>query len=117
MTALPRAVLRPSSTAHTDDERLTAASSPVHDPLWMLARQFQTGGFLAEDGGSPVTVTMNQVRAPLVLDGHPVDAQVEPLVEAEPLPGGQLVDTGTRVRLASELFRLLVDSGAADPDV
>ena len=30
------------------------ATAPVHDPLWLLGRQWQTGEFQAEDGGSPV---------------------------------------------------------------
>jgi hypothetical protein len=117
VTALPGAVLRPSSTAATDDERLAAVAAPVHDPLWLLARQYQTGAFLAEDGGPPVAVTMSHVQGPLALAGSPVHGQVEPRVEAEPIPGGVLVDTATRVRLAGELFRLLADAGSPDADV
>ena len=30
------------------------ATAPLHDPLWLLARQWQTGEFAAQDGGTPV---------------------------------------------------------------
>jgi hypothetical protein len=37
----------------------------VHDPLWMLARQWQTGEFHGEDGGTPVQVQARMRRSPL----------------------------------------------------
>ncbi|HET7474581.1 MAG TPA: hypothetical protein VFJ97_00985 [Dermatophilaceae bacterium] len=117
MTALTGASLHPWSTAATEPERLAAVAAGVHDPLWLLARQFQTGGLLAEDGGTPVTVTMSHLQAPLSVAGRPAAGQVEPLVEAEPAPAGDLVDTATRVRLASELFRLAADAGVGDADL
>ncbi len=30
----------------------------IRDPLWMLARQWQVGEFLGDDGGSPVQATL-----------------------------------------------------------
>ena len=117
MTNLLGAGLTPSTTASTPDERLTAASAPVHDPLWMLSRQFQTGGWVAEDGGTPVSVTMTHATAPVILAGRPVASQLAPVVEAEPLPPVPALDTGSRVRMASELFRLVSDAAASDHDI
>jgi hypothetical protein len=36
-----------------------ALRADIHDPLWMLARQWQLGEFRGEDGGSPVTATFH----------------------------------------------------------
>ena len=37
----------------------------LHDPLWMLARQWQVGEFTAQDTGSPLQVRARIERAPL----------------------------------------------------
>jgi hypothetical protein len=37
----------------------------VHDPLWLLARQWQTGEFKADDAGSPVGAQLQLETAPL----------------------------------------------------
>ncbi len=37
-----------------DDEMTEAVQARIYDPLWMLARQWQTGEFQGEDTGSPV---------------------------------------------------------------
>src|SRR5262245_37774607 len=37
----------------------------IADPLWMLARQWQTGEFDAEDAGSPIAVTVVSGAQPL----------------------------------------------------
>jgi hypothetical protein len=109
--------LRPSSTALTDTDRLAAVTAPVRDPLWFLARQVQTRGFLADDGGSPVSVTSGHTTAPLVVDGRPVTSPLDPDIEAEPpTPAGRL-DTATRVRLATELLRRVRDAGVPDSTV
>lgn len=104
-------VLRPSSTASTDEQRLGAVAAPVRDPLWFLARQFQTGGFIADDAGSPVTVRISHTSAPLSVEGRPVTGPLEPDIEAEPPTPVDQVDTATRIRLATELFRRLADAG------
>jgi hypothetical protein len=43
-------------TGHKDIE--VGLQARVHDPLWMLARQWQVGEFRAEDAGSPVVARM-----------------------------------------------------------
>ncbi|HET7801547.1 MAG TPA: hypothetical protein VFL38_14080 [Humibacillus xanthopallidus] len=103
--------LRPASTAGTDEQRLAAVTAPVRDPLWFLARQLQTRGFVADDGGSPVTVAVGRSTTPLTVDGKPVTAPLEPDVEAEPPTPRDRIDTATRIRLATELFRRVVDGG------
>ena len=37
----------------------------LHDPLWMLARQWQVGEFAGEDAGSPLQARAQVERAPL----------------------------------------------------
>jgi hypothetical protein len=39
----------------------------VHDPLWMLARQWQFGEFQGEDTGSPVWASLTGARSPIAL--------------------------------------------------
>ena len=85
----------------------------MRDPLWLLARQWQTGAFLAADAGRPVQVTLQHAGAPIVLDGAPLTGPIQPVVEAEPLPAVQALDTAARVRLAGELVHRLRDAGLA----
>ena len=40
------------------------ATAPVHDPLWLLARQWQVGEFAGQDGGTPVIARWRGVAAP-----------------------------------------------------
>jgi hypothetical protein len=50
--------LRLEPTPHSDviDPGLHAA---IHDPLWMLARQWQLGEFQGEDVGSPIEADLH----------------------------------------------------------
>jgi hypothetical protein len=100
--------LRPRSTAAQVDEERDALAAPVADPLWLLARQWQTTAFVADDAGTPVTVRLAHVTQPLELDGASLSGPLEPLVEAEP-PAAP--DTATRARLGAELLRRLRDAG------
>jgi hypothetical protein len=68
----------------------------VHDPLWLLTRQWQLGEFEGEDAGSPVTVHVSLTTCPLAswqpgdpADGNPVqpwspELLLEPSVGREP---------------------------------
>ena len=40
----------------TRSPSLLGIEARIHDPLWLLARQWQFGEFLGEDAGSPVSV-------------------------------------------------------------
>ncbi|EKU99428.1 hypothetical protein Lepto7375DRAFT_1470 [Leptolyngbya sp. PCC 7375] len=71
----------------------------IHDPLWMLARQYQLGEFYGEDAGSPIAVKAEMNVAPIsryhpnstlnggdAVSGQLLDSRtqpLEPLVEAE----------------------------------
>ena len=103
--------LRPTSTARGDADQLVALSAPVRDPLWMLARQWLTGAFVAEDGGTPVHVSLAFATAPLCLDGAPLASAVEPVIEAE----SPALDGAARIRLGAELIRRLRDEGDHAP--
>lgn len=107
--------LHPTSTAATDDEQFDALSAPVRDPGWLLARQWQTGAFIAADTGTPVHVALSHVVGPMTLSGSVLQGPVEPIVEAERLPAMDALDTAARVRLASELIRRLREAGIS-PD-
>lgn len=98
----------------------------IHDPLWMLTRQWQVGEFRAEDAGSPVSVRARLSGAP-IYGFRPGPAQTAPGVSPprgipynpERLPLEVLVEreevaTANR-RSAAELglnfFRLLEHRG------
>jgi hypothetical protein len=108
----------------------TGLQARLHDPLWMLARQWQNGEFQGEDGGTPVQARLRMERAPLAryhpgpvgdaseLPGVPyrADLPLEALVEREPV---QLLDDPRRdLRLAAEagiyFLRLLEREGAGE---
>ncbi|HEU4399522.1 MAG TPA: hypothetical protein VFU54_17010, partial [Actinomycetota bacterium] len=107
-------VLHPASTATSATDRRDAVSAPVRDPLWLIARAWQTGGFVADDAGSPVEVAIGAAAVPLTSGpGSPAPVPLEAWVEAEPLPALDDLDTGRLVTLATELVRRLRDAGAA----
>jgi hypothetical protein len=87
----------------------------IHDPLWLLARQWQFGEFKGDDAGSPAAAELVVQSAPLTryhsgpLPPDPAQARahaadysipgtpLETLVEREPVRGGP-----NRLRLAAE---------------
>jgi hypothetical protein len=94
----------------------------LHDPLWLLARQWQLGEFQAEDAGSPVAVSVSTSSSPVSawLPGDAAAAQparalppgavLEPLVEREPTsargPGLR-----QRAEAGAQLLAQLADAG------
>ncbi len=101
--------LEPQST--TGDPR-PGIEARVHDPLWLLARQWQLGEFQGEDAGTPITVRVVSqtqavdrwapagVRAGRSISQTPQDL-LDPLIEREP------------VTEASPGFRARAEAGAA----
>jgi len=91
----------------------------VRDPLWMLARQWQSGELLGEDAGSPLSARLAYSATPVDRLGtlgeegfapFGDEAPLEALVEAEPLPDDLLI--GLRIgRLWSDA---LERTGAAE---
>jgi hypothetical protein len=88
MAIPPTTQYSPSSTRYDLQAGLAAR---VHDPLWMLLRQWQMGEFYGEDAGTPVQVVIDHdsfapdrvVTATRAFDYKPSDAPLEALVERE----------------------------------
>jgi hypothetical protein len=106
--------LRPVSTAQTEDEEREALAARIADPLWLLGRQWQTGGFIADDAGTPTSVRLAHVTVPLLRGGAPLTSPIEPSVEAERAPRAAELDTALSARLAAELVRRLRDAGVEE---
>ncbi len=87
--------LEPYTRSANIDSGLQAT---LHDPLWMIGRQWQVGEFRAEDAGTPIQAQLRGSQAPLArfragpLNGNAVGSQpydhdlpLEALVERAPL--------------------------------
>ncbi|GAB2892343.1 hypothetical protein GCM10027074_70620 [Streptomyces deserti] len=89
----------------------------VHDPLWLLTRQWQFGEFTAQDAGSPAVVRMSGSSAPIdawrpagAADWVPYDPRLGPLdgqIEDEPIQ----VDERLRAEGGAALLRMCDDAG------
>lgn len=96
----------------------------IHDPLWLLARQWQIGEFTAEDAGSPVQARVRIEHAPLTryragatgapVSYHPRSMPLETLVEREPVLSAAGAAPGARLAGVAGLhfLRLLARHGA-----
>lgn len=92
-------------------------AAKVHDPLWLLTRQWQFGEFTAQDAGSPAVVRMTGNSAPIdawrpvgAAAWVPYDPRRGPLdaqIEKEPLQ----VDVRLRAEGGETLLRMLDDAG------
>lgn len=100
----------------------------IHDPLWMLARQWQFGEFKGQDAGSPASAhvladvtSLNRYRA-----GPPSGTQaagpyapstlpLETLVEGEPVDVERSPNWKRSAETGLHLFRLLNAVGARPP--
>ena len=111
--------LEPQSRTSAMDQGLQAK---VHDPLWLLARQWQFGEFQAEDAGTPVSARLRGQLAAIgryhagtlgdgSVTGHPYNGQVplETLVEAESLT--QTFHPGRAIEAGLHFMRLLKAHG------
>jgi hypothetical protein len=121
--------LEPDSRDGRMDEGLRAR---VHDPLWMLTRQWQLGEFQGEDAGSPVDVYVDvafdgisryrpvgEGDADVTKPGREYDGEpLEALVEREAVSTGQ---RGPNARLAAQgggtFLRLLRRHTSTTPEV
>ena len=105
-----------------DRELAPGLEARVHDPLWLLGRQWQFGEFAAADGGSAVVAELSGSAAPLskLRLGRPVAAPrvcnysmpavpLETLVEAEDVRAAPSVRM--RVRAGQHFERLLAARG------
>jgi hypothetical protein len=112
-----RSRLEPTPRSAGVEEGLAAR---VHDPLWLLARQWQTGEYNGKDAGTPVIVQATGTACPVdawrglsqaawtPFDGSsgPLDAVVEPEDESQP-------DLRERVEAGAHFLRLLNAAGLA----
>ncbi|KUN95861.1 hypothetical protein AQJ84_22050 [Streptomyces resistomycificus] len=102
---------------HRTDEVESGLAARVHDPLWLLTRQWQFGEFAAQDAGSPAVVRMTGSSAPIdawrsagAQEWVPYDPRLGPLdghVEDEPV----LVDERLRAEGGAALLRMCDDAG------
>lgn len=94
--------------------------SRVHDPVWLLARQWQLGEFAGEDAGTPLTVRVvtNTTKIDRWADAsgtvRPLDHEnielLEPSVEREPvLPTERGPGVRARIETAAALMAWLDD--------
>lgn len=93
----------------------------IHDPLWMLGRQWQVNEFLGEDAGSPVKANLKATLIGLTsytggpaqnnaAHSQPYDARTMPLetiVEHEEMAVGDEVDLRFAAETGNEFLRLL----------
>ena len=96
------------------------SAAPVHDPLWLLTRQWQLGEFAGHDGGNPIVARWRGIAAPptrfvagpippntafgaprFAVDGAPLEAVIERVTP--PLPS--TTDTPAGLRLAIDAGR------------
>ena len=90
----------------------------VHDPLWLLLRQWQVGEFEARNTGSPVTVTVQSTVAPF--DRYSVNGQppqpyingkpIEVLIEQEAVRPANATDDFRQASEAGFYFLRLLDA-------
>lgn len=121
--AVKAVALGESAAAFTRLEPQSVSGDPtpglearVHDPLWLLTRQWQLGEFHGEDAGTPIAVHVatETIRAGAWQPGDPsanrpvraldADALLDPLVEREPAPA-----EGPGLRLRAESGAQLLD--------
>lgn len=120
--------LEPAAWTRLDPQSVSGDPSPglearVHDPLWLLARQWQFGEFQGDDAGTPLAVATTIVservtawqpgepsanRAARALPEH---ESLDPVVEREP-PSADGPGLRRRAEAGSLLLTALVEAGA-----
>lgn len=116
--------LEPTPRSNGIESGLQAA---IHDPLWMLARQWQLGEFQGEDAGSPIEGHLHMTATPLTKYAAgplpaekilPLDRNIplEAVLEREVVRRDQTKGGLMQVRLAAEaglqFLRFLSGNGA-----
>jgi hypothetical protein len=102
--------LEPYSSSVGLDGGLRAA---VHDPLWLLARQWQVGEFQAEDGGSPVNVQMQIDCTPLTRyqgGGIPATWYQDGLIRSDASSQAPKLDRNVPLEALVERERIRIES-------
>ncbi len=104
-------------TRPRQEELDDALSARIHDPLWMLARQYQFGEFKGEDAGSAVfaKVAINSVKMTGFINGNypeenlddsiPLETKVEAIMPE--------IDNKTALRFGKKFLEILDAEGVA----
>jgi hypothetical protein len=114
--------LHPEST---DDTMVTSVQARMHDPLWLLGRQWQFDDLRHDAGATPIDVRVEGVVSPLTRlragSAEPTAAgsasiattrvPLETLVECEPVPETQLDNLRLRTEAGMHLLRMLRAAG------
>lgn len=108
-----------TSCASMDD----GLQARIHDPLWLMARQWQFGEFQGDNAGTAARVTLQAEQAPLsryrpagsatASTYSPTDTPLETLVEREPVAASSGRHLALLVEAGLHFLRLLVANGAA----
>jgi hypothetical protein len=121
------AVLEPPAWTRLEPQSITGDPSPgltaaLHDPLWLLGRQWQFGEFDGEDAGMPISVRMateaqrvtawqpGDPAAKAPARDLPADEPLDPWVEREP-PTAAGPGLRQRAEAGSTLVTMLLDAG------
>ena len=96
-----------------------ALAARIHDPLWMLARQYQFGEFKGEDAGSAIfaKVALNSVKMTGFINGSNPEESIDDSIPLETKVEAIMpeIDNKTALRLGKkflEIFDRLGDLGA-----
>ena len=114
--------LHPDST---DETMVTSVQARIHDPLWLLGRQWQFGELRHDGGATPIDVRIEGTSSPLTrLRGgisaasatgssriKSVQAPLETLVEREAVPETGLDNLRLRTEAGVQLVRMLRAAG------
>jgi len=114
--------LHPDST---DETMVTSVQARIHDPLWLLGRQWQFGELRHDGGATPIDVRIEGTSSPLTrLRGgtsaasatgsstiKPVQTPLETLVEREAVPETGLDNLRLRTEAGVQLVRMLRAAG------
>ncbi len=124
--ALSAIALFPPAWTRLEPQSLTGDPTPglearIHDPLWLLGRQWQFGEFRGEDVGSPIGVRVSATTRPVTAwrpggdvaaSGRelPGDAPLDPFVERE-TPPSRGPGLRQRAEAGALLLTMLADAG------
>lgn len=113
--------LHPEST---DETMAVSVEARIHDPLWLLGRQWQLGELRHDGGATPVDVRIEGTTSPLArLRGGAVaagkggvqvkleQAPLEALVEREKVSEANLDNLRLRTEAGQQLLRMLRSAG------
>jgi hypothetical protein len=105
-------------------ELLDGLQARIHDPLWLLARQWQFGEFKGEDNGSPAAAQLVIETAPIsryqpgpasslnpIQSFSPLDLALETMVECEEIIIGNMPNWRWAAESGQHLVRLLAVEG------